>query len=178
MYALRLLPFLSLLTLLLAPLQANAEDPFKPFYGEYSGQAVTSVGEVEKRELDVSISPLRRGFTLGWSTTVHRASGKIKQAKFSIDFKSTQRDGVFSSGMRNGKFGNKIPLDPLNGDPFVWATVSGKTLVVNSLLVLEDGGYEMQTYKRTLTATGLDLQFSRVRNGKNLKLIEGMLTRK
>jgi len=173
------LRLLSFFLLLMIPLQAKADDPFKPFYGEYSGKAVTSGGgEIEKRELDVSIRPLKRGFTLEWSTTAHRKSGKTKSAKFSINFKSTKRDGVFSSGMRNGKFGNKIPLDPLNGDPFVWATLSGKTLVVNSLLVTEDGGYEMQTYKRTLTASGLDLQFSRVRNGKNLKLIEGKLMRK
>ena len=45
------------------------------------------------------------------------------------------------------------------------------------MMVTGDGGYEMQVYDRTLTATGLDLTFSRIRDGEQFKLIKGALTK-
>ena len=43
------------------------------------------------------------------------------------------------------------------------------------MLVTDDGGYEMQVYDRTLTGDGMDLNFTRVRDGKTLKNITGSL---
>ena len=43
------------------------------------------------------------------------------------------------------------------------------------MMVTDDGGYEMQVYDRTITGNGMDLKFSRVRDGKTLKLITGSL---
>ena len=71
------------------------------------------------------------------------------------------------------------PINPLNeGDPFVWATIKGDTLTVYALLITEAGGYELQTYARTLTADGMRLSFTRLRDGQQLKAITGVLLKK
>ncbi len=72
-------------------------------------------------------------------------------------------------------FGNAVPLDPLKGDPYVWARVHEDSLTVYALHVLEDGGYEMQTYARTRIPEGLDLKYSRVRDGEILRTVNGIL---
>ena len=74
-------------------------------------------------------------------------------------------------------FGHFTPLDPMAGEPYLWAHLSDDTLTVQALLITEDGGYEIQTYERRLAPHGLDLTFSRVADGKVLKTISGVLRR-
>jgi len=69
------------------------------------------------------------------------------------------------------------PLDPLRGDPYVWAVVEGDVLTVNTLIILEGTGYEIQTYERRVTPEGMTLVFSRIRNGEKLKRIKAKLQR-
>jgi len=45
------------------------------------------------------------------------------------------------------------------------------------LVITDEGGYEIQVYDRTLIAEGMSLRFSRVRDGKVLKQINGTLER-
>jgi hypothetical protein len=80
--------------------------------------------------------------------------------------------------MHRDTFGHAEPLDPLKGEPYVWAGISGPTLTVHALLITNDGGYEIQVYRRTLTADGMALTFSRNRNGRELKTVYGVLGRK
>ena len=68
-------------------------------------------------------------------------------------------------------------LNPLKGDPYVWARQEGGTLTVYAMVITEDGSYEMQQYDRKLTEDGLDLAFSRIRDGEQLKVIKGTLKR-
>ena len=56
-------------------------------------------------------------------------------------------------------FGHFTPLDPMAGEPYLWAHLSDDTLTVQALLITEDGGYEIQTYERRLAPHGLDLTF-------------------
>jgi len=155
--------------------QARAEDmPIEAFFGDYVGQTISVVGgEMKKRDLSVSIKPNDTAFTIGWTAITQKSSGKIKRKQYSIDFQPTKRRNIFSSAMKTNMFGHRQALDPLKGDPYVWARIIGATLTVYALLVSDDGGYEMQVYDRTLTDDGLHLRFSRVRDGKTLKLIEG-----
>jgi hypothetical protein len=77
--------------------------------------------------------------------------------------------------MRTDVFGNAVPLDPMSGDPYLWARIEGNTFWMYALLVTDEGGYEMQTYERTLTAGGMDLRYSRIRDGEVLRTITGKL---
>jgi len=148
------------------------------FYGSYEGRSISAAGEgLTKRDLGVEISPLDRGFRLAWTTMKHRADGSTQRKSYTIDFRATRRAGVYASEMRTSKFGSRVPLDPMKGEPFVWARLHGQTLTVYALHIDDNGVYEMQVYDRTLTDTGLDLEFNRYRDGEKLRTITGTLVR-
>lgn len=155
-----------------------ADTDFEKFYGHYLGTALNeTTDETANRAIEVTIKAHEQGFNVTWSTTVYRADNKVKKATFSINFHPRKLEGVYSSGMGKDLFGRSAPLDPLDGDPYIWAFIKANTMTVNSLLVSENGGYEIQTYERTLTGNGMSLVFSRVRNGNVMKQIRGEMSR-
>ena len=149
------------------------------FVGEFVGHAdVDESGTETSRDMSVNIEKTKSGFSVNWKSTSYRADGRVKEKEYTIQFLTSQRDGIYSSAMGVNVFGKAIPLDPMTGDPFVWGRISGDTLTVYSMLIDEVGGYEMQEYHRTLTETGLHLDYRRVRNGQPLKNIEATLVRR
>jgi hypothetical protein len=156
---------------------ATAGDPgIEVFFGEYEGETVTDYdGELRKRDLRIKISPFENGFTVNWISVTRKANGKLKRKEYSIEFHPTRRNQIYRSGERKDLFGNAVPLDPMKGDPYVWARLAKDTLTIFALHVLEDGGYEMQTYERRRTSEGLDLKYSRVRDGKILRTVNATL---
>lgn len=79
--------------------------------------------------------------------------------------------------MKANVFGKAVPLDPLKGDPYVWAHLNGGTLSLFSLLIDEDGNYMVQEYHRTLAKGGLNLEYKRLRDGVALKTINAFLAK-
>lgn len=155
-----------------------ADRPLADFFGTYAGQSISETADgLSPRDLNVAIKPWKKdGFTLDWTTVIHARDGTRRQS-YSINFQPSPRPGIYSSAMRNDMFGGEAPLDPLKGGPFVWARIDGGTLTVNSLTITDEGGYEIQTFGRTLTPDGMRLRFSRVRNGETLREIDGVLRR-
>lgn len=153
-----------------------ASSDITPFYGEYEGEvAATDDGKLVKRDLRVKISPHSKGFTVEWTAVTTKANGKVKRKDYTINFLPTRRKGIYRSGEARDMFGNAVPRDPLKGEPYVWARLHENTLTIFALHVLEDGGYEMQVYARTRVPDGLDLQYSRVRDGEVLRTVEAKL---
>ncbi|MGI9303440.1 MAG: hypothetical protein ACR2RB_12145 [Gammaproteobacteria bacterium] len=172
-------PALSMLMLLIAIVHGAATaDQIEPFIGEYAGETISNDDELDKRDLGVTIERKDNGFTVRWTTITTKPDGRAKKKSYAIDFLPTPRGGIYSSAMKTNVFGGAEPLDPLKGDPYVWARVAGDTLSVFALIITDEGGYEMQVYDRTRTADGLQLEFSRIRDGETLKLIKGSLSRK
>ena len=169
---------LIVLCLILIPgLRADAAS-FTAFLGDYVGETTFEVNGVQwKRNLNVAIKSKGKGFSVEWMTTTFKASGKVTKKTYSVDFVPSDREGIYSSAMKTNVFGGRVALDPLKGDPYVWARINGDTLTIFALLITESGGYEMQVYDRTLTPDGLDLKFSRLRYDKTSSTIEAKLTR-
>ncbi|UEM19457.1 hypothetical protein JL100_020515 [Skermanella mucosa] len=149
------------------------------FMGDYVGQSISLADQgLNERDLAVTIKPYGNdGFSLDWTTITKRIDGKTKQQSYSVAFEPTQRQGIFRAAQRRNMFGHFMPLDPMAGEPYLWAHLEDDTLTVQALLITDDGGYEIQTYERTLAPHGLDLKFSRVSDGKVLKTISGVLRR-
>jgi hypothetical protein len=149
------------------------------FFGNYTGQSISLADQgLSERDLAVTIKPYQNeGFSLDWTTITKRPGGKTKHQSYSVAFEPTSRDGIFRAAQRRNMFGHFTPLDPMAGEPYLWAHLSDDTLTVQALLITEDGGYEIQTYERRLAPHGLDLTFSRVADGKVLKTISGVLRR-
>lgn len=110
-----------------------------------------------------------------WTVVIKRGSGKPRKVEYTITFLPSKRPDIFSSAMRTDVFGNAVPLDPLNGDPYIWARLDGPKFWMYALFVTDTGGYEMQTHERTLVPGGMDLRYSRVRDGEVLRTVTGKL---
>lgn len=169
-------------TLLLIPILLFSGGPsfansnFENFFGRYVGAIMSDTSDKSKtRSSEVTIKAYQEGFNITWNTVSQRESGKIKKSSFSINFRPSKQADIYGSAMSKDMFGHEKPLDPLNGDPYVWAFIDGDTITVNSLLVSENGGYEIQTYERTLVDGGMALVFSRVQNGKIMKQFRGQM---
>ncbi|MEM7407526.1 MAG: hypothetical protein AAF458_19700 [Pseudomonadota bacterium] len=157
---------------------AAGQTPIKAFFGNFVGQAISeSGGEISTRDIAVDIKEHKKGFRLSWTTTTRRGDGRVKRKEHTVDFVPSGSSNVYASAMRRNLFGKAVPMDPLKGDPYVWARLDGPTLIVHALVITEDHGYEMQTYRRTLTDKGMELVFHRVRDGERLRDVTGTLVK-
>ncbi|MTI10479.1 hypothetical protein [Curvivirga aplysinae] len=90
----------------------------------------------------------------------------------------SKRDGVYGSAMRKNLFGKWEPLNPMKGDPYIWAKIDNDTFIVYAMIITEDGGYEMQQYnRRIIDDKTMELVFNRIRDGEKLRTIKGFLKR-
>lgn len=151
----------------------------EPFIGRYIGHSISNLEDnVSARDFDVTIMEGRKGgFKVSWTTFIHKGNGAVKKKASTIAFKRTGRPGVFASAQKKDMFGNHTPYDPMDGDPYVWARISGKKLSVFGLLVTDSGGYEMQVYHRTLTDRGMELEFTRMGEEGLIRRVSGNLQR-
>ena len=148
------------------------------FAGTFTGQAeFMSDGEVQRRDLSTTITPEKDGFTLSWTSVTYKSDGRTKEATYTIEFVPSPRDGIYGSAMKVNVFGKRKPLDPLNGEPFVWTRIIGDTFSTFSLFITDSGEYEMQEYHRTLVDEGLSLNFRRLKDGEVQREINAVLTR-
>ena len=172
----RLRAFVAALFLVLPALVIAAE--IDRFEGEYAGSAeFLYQGEVQQRDMSTRIEATKKGFVVTWTSVTYKSDGRTKEKTYTIEFTPSARDHIYKSAMKSNLFGKATPLDPLQGEPFVWARVDGDTLTVYSLFINEVGEYEIQEYHRTLVEEGLDLRFQRVHNGVPEKEIRTLLKR-
>ncbi|CAM3315007.1 hypothetical protein [Thalassospira profundimaris] len=173
------LMFVGMLCLSVVTLSQARAASIEPFVGSYHGTTIEHAeNELQARDLDVVIKETERGFIVDWSTVIHKPDGREKTVSLDVEFYATERADIYGSAMRSGLFGKRIPNDPLKGEPFFWARIVDKTLTIHALYINDEGGYEMQVYKRTLDDDGnLDLIFRRFRDGEQIRDVTGKLTR-
>jgi hypothetical protein len=160
-----------------AAAQADFAD-ISRFFGSYQGQAdPRSHQDGAALDLAVRIGPISGGFNVTWSTKLLTSAGESKAKTYSIDFRPSGRPNVFASQMRTDMFGQLRPMDPFKGEPLVWARISGDTMTVFALHILDSGSYEMQVYERTLAGDGLDLVFHRYGEGGTMREMRAHLRR-
>ena len=157
-----------------------ASSLIEPFLGEYKGHTEYEEDGAKKkrnlkRDLSVQITETDEGFNVSWEVTTIKANGKSKSKDYSIDFEPTKREHVFQAAQKTNVFGGKEPLDPMKGEPYVWSRIAEGTLTLFALLINDDGGYELLIYDRSLADKGLDLNFTRIKNGSEQKSINALL---
>lgn len=171
--------FITFMWLCLVGVASAGTPAIQAFEGVYSGSAemVNAAGETSNRDMSVEISETKDGFVVAWSTTSIRANGSINEKDYLIEFVPSERDGVFAAAMKRNVFGHEVQLDPMKGEPFVWARIQDATLSVFSLFVDEAGDYELQQFDRSLTEDGLLLDFKAVRNGETTRSVSTFLAK-
>ena len=158
--------------------QVSIAADISDFVGHYVGSAVIdNNGTPQKRDMSVVIEETKKGMELTWTSTSYRADGSTKQKEYTIEFVPSNRDNIYASAMKVNVFGKEVPLNPMDGDPYVWGRIVGETFTVFSMLIDEEGGYDMQVYNRTIADGGLNLDYERNRNGVQAKKVQAFLAR-
>ena len=160
--------------LVVAPLGAQ-ELSIAAFFGHWKGSGISESElsvyfRLTARDLDVVIRPEGAGFNVAW-TTVQRQKGDpdnpdVVRKSSSLSFIPSGRPGIWRA---------TTSADPLTGGTLAWARVKGHTLTVNSLVIDDGGGHEMQIYKRTLSDLGMALEFTRLKEGEPVRTAKGRL---
>ena len=159
---------------------AQARADIDPFVGTYEGSAevVTLDGTKIPRDMSVEISQSKHGFRVQWTSITYRSDGEVREKSYEIDFTPSGRESVYAAAQRKNVFGQDVQLDPMKGEPYVWARVIDQTMTVYSLFVDADGGYSLQQYDRTLMEGGLTLRFQSIQDGQIQRAVETFLARK
>lgn len=163
---------------LLAAAPAMAADlPVSAFFGEWRGSALSESRisvhfSLTPRDIGVVVRPAGDGFALTWST-VQRQKGDpnnpVEELKSTTVEFQPARPGVWRA------VGAKDPA--ASGEPYIWAHVDGQTLVVSGLQIGADGRHELQIYRRTLSGSGMTLEFTRIVDGEPVRTAEGRLVK-
>jgi len=169
--------FVATLALLVAAMPAWAQQQLSPaaFYGTWTGGGVAENRDsiyfnMTTRDLDVVIRPIENGFTVTW-TTVIRQGGSIQQPnQRRRETVRTFRPAATGRYWRCTEAG-----DVLSGKEVCWARITGQTLTLYQMTVLPSGTYEIEQYDRTLSGTGMDLKFTRLRDREPVRTVTGKL---
>ena len=160
---------------------AAAQDrnrPIDAFFGTFSGGAIAENEDsiyfaVTARDTDVTIRPEGKGFSVNWTSVIRRGGDPkkpdVRRKSTTKAFAPTGTAGLYRAA---GKL-----ADPLEGDELSWARIKGSTLTVYLMVIDSAGAYQLQRYDRTLSPTGMQLTFTRVKDGERVRTVKGRLVK-
>ncbi len=158
-----------------AAIAANLD--IKAFEGHWQGTGVSESNvsvtfQFTARDLDVVIRPNEDGFTLV-TTTIQRKKGDPSNPD---EVRKSTEFNFVSSGFPSVWHlpSNK---DPENPGFYVWARIKDKTLFVTALYIAVDGRSDFQIFERTLSGTGMSLEFRRMLDGRLARTVKGKLVK-
>lgn len=150
--------------------------PIDAFYGHFQGSGIAENDDslyfgVTVRDLDVRIGPEGDGFYVEW-TSVIRGGGDpnnpdIRKRSQRVSFRPSDQTNVFIS---------PSATDPM-GPGLVWARIKDQTLTVHVMRISETGSYTVQTYDRTVSGTGMTLNFINTQDGEPQRQVEARLVK-
>lgn len=168
----RLLATAFMLLLLVVPAAADTLT-LPAFFGKFAGSGIAEsydnvYAPETVRDLDVVIAPSSSGaFSITWTTVVRKPSGEAKRKTDTLTF--TPSGGTrYESAERR---------DPYSADGLAWAGIKERTLSVHILSIDTAGGYQLQTYARTLTGLGMELEYTRKVDGEDKRVVKARLVK-
>jgi len=155
--------------------QAAENLPVDAFFGTFSGGGVAENRDsayfaVTARDFDVTIRGEGQGFRIEW-TSVIRRGGDPKRP----DVRHRKAVKVLQPAKKPGVFRCTDSGNPLDGREMCWARIEKNTLSLFLMTVDDDGIYELQQYDRTLSGSGMKLNFKAWRDGDELRSVDGRL---
>jgi hypothetical protein len=174
----------SALGLLLACAGARAEPPAS-LTGAFVGRAEQvdlPDGGREQRDIDIVIAPYEgEGLRISW-TNVTLVNGRrdvpgVKRRSDEILLVPAPDRDFYLAGVGYDPFRGRSEPDPMRGDPLRWGTIEGGSIDVHSLVILDDGRYELQTFQRRPTPEGMTLEFARIVDGQLVRRMAGHAVR-
>jgi len=126
--------------------------------------------EYKKRDLNVTIQPDDKGFTIGWMTGIRAVSGgPVSELKSTALAFEENAEGYY-------QVADVLPQVHSHGH--IWARLEGQQLIVYLLDIHPEGYYELAMYVRSLNPDGtMSLGFIRNLDGRPVRRVTGQLTR-
>lgn len=164
---------------------ASADQDVERFYGTYVGSATVYDADgtvVEERDMDIVVQEAKRGgLALTW-TNVTLVDGRrdvpgVQRRVDTLTLVPGDDLDIYLEDTRGSLFERRRDVDAMDGDAVRWARIDNGRLGVFSLVITEDGGYELQSYERILTDIGIDIDFRRIIDGQVVRRIEGTTVR-
>jgi hypothetical protein len=159
------------------PAAAEQAVSIKAFHGGWSGSAVANNRDslyfgVTIRDLDFKLTGDESGFTVTWTTVMRRGGTpekpNVRRKETTVRFVPAGRPGVWRA-QESG--------DPLAGKDTIWARIRGNTLILYFLDITPSGTYELSRYARTLSGSGMDLEFTLIIDGEPVRTVRGKLVK-
>jgi len=112
------------------------------------------------------------GFSVRWTSVIRQGGDPrapdVRRKETVRTFAPTERPNVFRAREEG---------DPYRDGELSWARIEGTTLIVYQMVIGADGRYEVQRYRRTLSGTGMQLTYSRIRDGEQIRTVQGRLVK-
>jgi hypothetical protein len=159
------------------PAAAEQNVSIRTFRGNWSGSAVANNRDslyfgVTIRDLDFKLEGDDNAFTVSWTTVMRRGGTperpNVRRKETTVRFVPAGTPGVWRAEGSG---------DPLAGKNTIWARVKGTTLILYFLDVTGAGSYELSRYARTLSGSGMDLEFSLILDGESVRTVRGKLVK-
>jgi hypothetical protein len=159
------------------PSQSGRDLPIAAFFGRFTGSGIAA-GEdadylgVTQRDLDVTFQAQGSGFTATW-TTVLRQGGtpgnpNVRRRENTLTFAPLGRPGLFRANESG---------DPTAGQALIWARIRGSTLYIYEINMIEDGRWDVQTYARTVSGAGMQLEYTRILDNERRRIVRGRMVK-
>jgi hypothetical protein len=159
------------------PLQSGRDLPLAAFVGRFTGSGIAA-GEdadylgVTQRDLDVEIQAQGSGFSATWRTVVRQGgtpgNPRVRTREVSLTFAPLGRAGLYRANESG---------DPTSGQALVWARIRGNTLYIYEINMIEDGRWDVQTYARTVSGAGMQLEYTRLVDGERRRIVRGRMVK-
>lgn len=153
------------------PAHAAGED-IGHFAGTYIGEYVSEpAASVRPDDLHLRVRIHRKGFMLDWQSLAKPEESP--KHHYNVSFVPTSRTNVYIAAMRCDMFGNLRPLDPMQGEPFMWAAVEGNRISLYVMEIDARGAHDLRIYRYRLEGERMTLTFERHRDEERLRVIRG-----
>jgi hypothetical protein len=159
------------------PLQSGRDLPLAAFFGRFTGSGIAA-GEdadylgVTQRDLDVEIQAQGSGFSARWSTVVRQGgtpgNPRVRTREVALTFVPVGRPGIYRANESG---------DPTAGQALVWARLRGNTLYIYEINMIDDGRWDVQTYARTVSGSGMQLEYTRLVDGERRRIVRGRMVK-
>ena len=161
-----------------AMVRAESEGLLGTYVGSARVEDVRS-GETEQRDVDIVIENHKGdGLAISWINVSlvdgrRDVPGVTRRVQKVFFIPSSHGDFLEQASAYNPfETANEDPT-PISGEPVLWAALDGDQLVSHSFVILDDGRYEMQIYRRSVEGDKLTLEFERIVDGEVRRVIEG-----
>ena len=126
--------------------------------------------EYKKRDLNVTIEPNDKGFTISWKTGIRAQTGgpvtELKSTELAFE---ENAEGYYQAA--------GVPPQ-VHSHGHIWARLEGRQLITYLLDIHPGGYYELAMYVRTLNPDGtMLLGFIRNLDGRQVRRVMGQLSR-